>query len=42
LLLEQYRIFYGPHSPAAVAFWATVSAETEGHLLSGASRLRPE
>ncbi len=41
LLLEQYRIFYGPDAPAAVAFWAAVSEETEARLIEGGSRLQP-
>lgn len=42
LMLEQYRIFYGPQTPAAVAFWAMVSRETEERLEAGAYKLRPD
>ena len=42
LVLEQYRVFYGPNSPAAVAFWASVSDETNSRLLGGGSRLRAD
>jgi cytolysin-activating lysine-acyltransferase len=42
LLLEQFRIFNGPNSPAAVALWATVSPETQARLETGANRLRPD
>ena len=40
ILLEQFRIFYGPKSPAAVALWANVSDETDARLRSGESRLK--
>ena len=40
ILLEQFRIFYGPNSPAAVALWANVSDETDARLRSGESRLK--
>lgn len=40
ILLEQFRIFYGPNSPAAVALWANVSEETDARLRAGESRLR--
>lgn len=40
ILLEQFRIFYGPNSPAAVALWANVSAETDARLRAGESRLK--
>lgn len=40
ILLEQFRIFYGPNSPAAVAIWANVSKETDARLRAGESRLK--
>lgn len=42
ILLEQFRIFYGPNAPAAVALWANVSEETETRLKAGANKLRPD
>jgi cytolysin-activating lysine-acyltransferase len=42
VLLEQFRIFYGPNSPAAVALWAMVSEETETRLKDGAHKLRAD
>lgn len=42
ILLEQFRVFNGPNSPAAVAFWASVSEETENRLIAGGGRLRPD
>lgn len=42
ILLEQFRIFYGPNSPAAVALWAMVSEETEERLKAGAHKLRAD
>ncbi len=42
ILLEQFRMFNGPNSPAAVALWASVSPETEARLESGAGKLRPD
>lgn len=42
ILLEQFRIFYGPNSPAAVAIWAHVSEETDKRLRAGESRLRAD
>ena len=42
ILLEQFRIWNGPSSPAAVAFWAFVSEETEQRLVSGAQKLRAD
>ncbi|WP_298916504.1 toxin-activating lysine-acyltransferase [uncultured Algimonas sp.] len=43
VLLEQFRIFYGPESPAAVAFWARVSEETDQRLRKTQSvRLRAD
>lgn len=42
ILLEQFRIFNGPNSPAAVAMWASVSEETEQRLLAGGNKLRPD
>lgn len=42
ILLEQFRIFYGPNAPAAVALWAMVSEETEARLEGGAQKLRPD
>ena len=42
ILLEQFRIFYGPNAPAAVALWASVSEDTEQRLLAGGYKLRPD
>jgi cytolysin-activating lysine-acyltransferase len=42
ILLEQFRIWNGPNSPAAVAFWALVSDETQERLEGGAHKLRPD
>lgn len=42
ILLEQFRIWNGPSSPAAVAFWAFVSEETEARLEGGAHKLRAD
>jgi len=42
ILVEQFRIFYGPNSPAAVALWATVSEDTEERLKAGANKLRAD
>lgn len=42
ILLEQFRIFYGPQTPAAVALWASVSDDTHARLLAGGYRLRPD
>lgn len=42
LLLEQYRIFYGPDRPVGVAFFATVGEEAEARLEGGAAKLRPD
>lgn len=42
ILVEQFRIFYGPNSPAAVALWAMVSEETEERLKAGAHKLRAD
>jgi cytolysin-activating lysine-acyltransferase len=42
LLLEQYRIFYGPNAPAAAALWARVSEATDRRLAGGGQRLQPE
>lgn len=42
ILLEQFRIFYGPNAPAAVALWARVSEETEARLEAGAQKIRPD
>lgn len=42
ILLEQFRVWNGPNSPAAVALWATVSEETEARLEAGGSKLRPD
>ncbi|MNS10311.1 RTX toxin acyltransferase family protein [compost metagenome] len=39
ILLEQFRTFYGPNAPAAVAFWAMVSEETAQRLEAGAHKL---
>lgn len=52
ILLEQFRVFYGPSPPtlaasasaspppAAVALWAYVSADTDARLQAGAHKLR--
>lgn len=50
ILLEQFRIFYGPKppnapaeatpTPAAAAIWAFVSSETDARLEGGAHKLR--
>lgn len=42
ILLEQFRVFNGPKSPVAVAFWANISAETEERLENGGTKLRPD
>lgn len=42
ILLEQFRTFYGPNAPAAVAFWAMVAEETEQRLEAGAHKLRAD
>ena len=43
ILLEQFRIFYGPDSPAAVAIFARVSEETDERLRTGGqSKLRAD
>lgn len=42
ILLEQFRIFYGPKSPAAVAIWAYVSPQTDERLRDGQSRLKAD
>lgn len=42
ILLEQFRVFNGPNSPAAVAFWASVSEETENRLIAEGGKLRPD
>jgi cytolysin-activating lysine-acyltransferase len=42
ILLEQYRLFYGPNAPAAVAFWASVSDETDARLAAGGGKLRTD
>ncbi|WP_292044631.1 toxin-activating lysine-acyltransferase [Brevundimonas sp. UBA6550] len=42
ILVEQFRIFYGPNSPAAVALWAMVSEDTEERLKAGAHKLRAD
>lgn len=41
VLTEQFRIFNGPQGPAAVAFWANVSADTEQRLKDGGTKLGP-
>lgn len=41
ILTEQFRVFNGPQSPVAVAFWAKVSEETEARLLDGGTKLGP-
>lgn len=42
ILLEQFRVWNGADSPAAVALWAFVSEETEARLEAGASKLRAD
>ncbi|WP_155847769.1 toxin-activating lysine-acyltransferase [Asticcacaulis benevestitus] len=42
ILLEQFRVWNGPNSPAAVALWATVSEETEARLEAGGGKLSPD
>lgn len=42
ILLEQFRIYRGDGQPAAVAFWAWVSDETQARLISEGGRLRPD
>jgi cytolysin-activating lysine-acyltransferase len=42
ILLEQFRVFYGPQSPAAVALWASVSDDTQARLQAGGYKLRPD
>jgi cytolysin-activating lysine-acyltransferase len=42
ILLEQFRVWNGPNSPAAVAFWAFVNEDTEARLAAGAPKLRPD
>lgn len=42
ILLEQFRTFYGPNAPAAVAFWALVSEETDQRLQAGGYKLRAD
>lgn len=42
IILEQFRVFYGPSAPAAVAFWAHVSEETEQRLQEGGHKLRAD
>lgn len=42
VLLEQYRVFYGPNAPAAVALWARVADETDARLREGGGKLRPD
>lgn len=42
ILLEQYRVFYGPSAPAAVALWARVSKDVEDRLLAGGAKLRAD
>ena len=52
ILLEQFRVFYGPKpegtpanatpTPAAVAFWAFVGPDTDARLEAGAHKLRPD
>lgn len=49
ILLEQFRVFYGPtqpghtgaRTPAACALWAFVSSETAARLEAGATKLAP-
>lgn len=42
ILMEQFRVFYGPQSPASVALWASVSDETDTRLREGGYKLRPD
>jgi len=42
ILVEQFRIFYGPQAPAAVALWASVSDDTQDRLMAGGYKLRPD
>ncbi len=42
LLLEQFRVFYGPEMPSAVAMWASVSDDVEQRLLAGGQKLKPD
>ena len=42
ILLEQFRIFQGPQSPAGLAMWATLSDEADQRMRAGGSRLRPD
>lgn len=42
VLIEQFRVFNGPNSPVAVAFWAHVTPETDQRLREGAFKLRPD
>ncbi|WP_404712182.1 toxin-activating lysine-acyltransferase [Sphingomonas sp. MMS24-J13] len=42
LMLEQFRLFYGPSTPAAVAIWAFVSDEADERLEAGGYRLRAD
>lgn len=42
LLLEQYRLFYGPDRPVGVALYARVSAESDARLQQGGVKLRPD
>lgn len=42
ILLEQFRIFYGPQHPVGVALWAYVSDDTHQRLQKGAFKLRAD
>lgn len=42
ILLNQFRVFYGPDRPIGVAFWAFVDAEVEARLAQGSAKLRPQ
>jgi cytolysin-activating lysine-acyltransferase len=40
LLLEQYRVFYGPDRPVGAALYARVGADTDARLREGGIKLR--
>lgn len=42
IIHRTFRMFYGPQSPAAVALFANVSAETDARLMTGAHKLQPQ
>ncbi len=41
IIHRTFRMFYGPQSPAAVALFANVSAETDARLMAGGHKLQP-